>query len=180
MPAKRRNSSVSRHYIRHPNNISGQRFGRLVVVDPDPDKPGFCRCLCDCGHRVSVRRNSLISGNTKSCGCLRADKSHINGLDTLQKNAEPLRTENQKHCTNFGIITKAEPGRNNKSGMKGVWYNPVRNNWFAYISVHRRRHCLGVFKTFAEAADARLRAEERYFKPLIQVFTLEMKEEGSK
>ena len=27
-------------------------------------------CICDCGNTVIVKRNSLISGHTKSCGCV--------------------------------------------------------------------------------------------------------------
>ncbi len=27
-------------------------------------------CLCDCGNTTTVSRNSLSTGNTKSCGCL--------------------------------------------------------------------------------------------------------------
>ena len=31
----------------------------------------MCTCQCDCGKVVEVRRDSLISGNTTSCGCSR-------------------------------------------------------------------------------------------------------------
>lgn len=55
----------------------GQRFGRLTVIERAPDgndksKYNAVRyyCRCDCGSVVSVRKNGLISGNTKSCGCL--------------------------------------------------------------------------------------------------------------
>lgn len=28
------------------------------------------RCWCDCGNEIIVIRNSLVGGNTRSCGCL--------------------------------------------------------------------------------------------------------------
>lgn len=60
-------------------NIIGERFGMLEVLEeiepiPRPDKPGWkrrvFRCQCDCGKITDVTRDSLTSGNTKSCGCL--------------------------------------------------------------------------------------------------------------
>lgn len=31
----------------------------------------MCRCRCDCGTVKDIRRYSLLSGNTTSCGCIR-------------------------------------------------------------------------------------------------------------
>jgi len=56
-------------------NIFGQRFGRLSVLDRGENKGkqyGWI-CICDCGKTVNVNGNSLRSGRTKSCGCLRAE-----------------------------------------------------------------------------------------------------------
>lgn len=30
-----------------------------------------CKCVCDCGNEIITTYNSLSSGNTKSCGCIR-------------------------------------------------------------------------------------------------------------
>lgn len=56
-------------------DITGQRFGRLVVIAQDRarSKEGngtYWLCSCDCGLTKSVRRSNLLSGNVKSCGCL--------------------------------------------------------------------------------------------------------------
>jgi hypothetical protein len=57
-------------------NLSGQRFGRLVVVDrapdhvkPDGNKQTAYFCLCDCGNRRVVLAYNLKNGHTTSCGC---------------------------------------------------------------------------------------------------------------
>jgi len=52
-------------------NVSGHRFGRLVVIDMLPH--GRCRCRCDCQRETVVRRQHLLSQKTKSCGCLKAE-----------------------------------------------------------------------------------------------------------
>lgn len=61
------------------DEIIGKKFGRLTVLyETDPiyrtDKPNWkrrvYRCICDCGNEINVLRDSLVSQNTKSCGCL--------------------------------------------------------------------------------------------------------------
>lgn len=54
------------------DSLIGRRFGRLVVIDEHKDgKWPMCRCRCDCGTVKEIRRYSLLSGNTTSCGCIR-------------------------------------------------------------------------------------------------------------
>lgn len=53
-------------------DLTGQRFGKLVVVEPDhsDNKRGWWwRCQCDCGKRVIIPSGNLRSGSTISCGC---------------------------------------------------------------------------------------------------------------
>lgn len=54
-------------------DISGRRFGKLVVVEragSNANGRALWNCLCDCGKSVVVKGNALLSGNTRSCGCL--------------------------------------------------------------------------------------------------------------
>lgn len=57
-----------------PVDLTGQRFGRLVVVRRDETAPRGAGlhwvCRCDCGREAVVRSNLLRMGNTRSCGCL--------------------------------------------------------------------------------------------------------------
>ena len=51
----------------------GQRFGKLIVVSrAENDKKGQARwlCQCDCGGSTITTRYNLITGQTKSCGCI--------------------------------------------------------------------------------------------------------------
>lgn len=58
------------------SSLVGKRYGRLVVKNyagMDIIKKVIWNCECDCGTVLPVRANSLVSGNTKSCGCYRRE-----------------------------------------------------------------------------------------------------------
>jgi len=53
-------------------DLTGNRYGRLVVVEPirlSSTETKFV-CKCDCGTVTTVWRQSLVQGHTNSCGCL--------------------------------------------------------------------------------------------------------------
>ena len=55
--------------------LKGQRFGKLLVIEEDGRIGTNVAwiCKCDCGNVTRVRANSLLTGNTTSCGCGRID-----------------------------------------------------------------------------------------------------------
>jgi len=67
--------SISRRKSRfnYKVDFSGQKFERLLVIAPIGEKlAGTTKyeCRCDCGEGTIVEISNLVSGNTKSCGCL--------------------------------------------------------------------------------------------------------------
>lgn len=62
------------------NDLTGKRFGRLVVIGRDDKKARkvYYYCKCDCGNIKSVRSDSLIAGLIRSCGCLKKEQDRIN------------------------------------------------------------------------------------------------------
>jgi hypothetical protein len=56
-------------------DFSGQRFGRLLVIERVPAKPRKVNflCQCDCGKTAIVDSHHLKIGKTKSCGCWNTD-----------------------------------------------------------------------------------------------------------
>lgn len=57
-------------------DLTGNKYGRLTVLKRVEDaKNGAKRwlCKCDCGNEKIVRASNLISGSTKSCGCLQKE-----------------------------------------------------------------------------------------------------------
>lgn len=56
-------------------DLSGKRFGRLLVIERDFSKnsrKSYWICKCDCGTVKSIRGDGL--GTVKSCGCLKKEQ----------------------------------------------------------------------------------------------------------
>lgn len=60
-------------------NLLGKTFGRWTVLknmgkNPASNREGLCwLCVCECGNQKIVPSESLIRGDSKSCGCLKRD-----------------------------------------------------------------------------------------------------------
>lgn len=55
-------------------NLSGQRFGHWLVINPESRTKLGCilyRCRCDCGKESLVQQSNLKSGRSTNCGCLK-------------------------------------------------------------------------------------------------------------
>lgn len=58
-------------------DLTGQRFGRLVIVGPTEQRYGtymVWECLCSCGVTIFRNTGLIKSGKLKSCGCLKAER----------------------------------------------------------------------------------------------------------
>ena len=60
------------------NNILGNTYGRLTVIDFPISRNGqrewLCECNCDKHTKLRVSYVQLRTGNTQSCGCIRIEK----------------------------------------------------------------------------------------------------------
>jgi hypothetical protein len=73
---------------------------------------------------------------------------HVNrdGLDCRRENLRPATaSENRRN---------RERKTSNRSGFKGVHWNPSNKGWVACVKVHRKAHYLGTFQDPVEAARA--------------------------
>lgn len=68
-------------------DLTGQRFGRLMVVKRDQSLKGtaYWECVCDCGNVKIIASMSLRSGDTKSCGCFLRELKTKHGCN-IRKN----------------------------------------------------------------------------------------------
>lgn len=57
-------------------DLTGKRFGRLVVVDYafTKDNKAYWNCICDCGNTCVKKGSNLMYDVTKSCGCLHKEQ----------------------------------------------------------------------------------------------------------
>jgi len=72
-----------------------ERFGRLSVegyAGRSEGRHSLWKCRCDCGQRVNVSRQNLVSGNTTSCGCFHkqdlSERSTVHGHSKLGGSSE--------------------------------------------------------------------------------------------
>ena len=86
-------------------DLTGQRFGRLVVVERAENnmhRKKCWKCRCDCGSEHVIEESSLRSGATKSCGCIRVE-SLINRSTVHGKAKSRLYNvwkDMKRRCTN--------------------------------------------------------------------------------
>ena len=99
-------------------DIIGNKYNKLTVVayagkerNFYKDKPKgwkhYYNCLCECGNTTRVIRSSLVSSNTKSCGCL-------------------------GRVTKGTIPVSKQPEYKVWLGMKGRCNNPLHVDWLNY------------------------------------------------
>ena len=64
-------------------DLSGQRYGRLTVVQPtDRRSTGsvIFECRCDCGRTSFASGGNLRGGKVRSCGCSKVESLYRHGL----------------------------------------------------------------------------------------------------
>lgn len=134
----------------------GQRFGKLVVLEELSG--GRVLCKCDCGNTKNINKSHMLLGNITSCGCVMAQSAN---------KAKAPYLVNHTYIAN---IRSGKPSKRSTSGFKGVYWSKTKKKWMAGITCQGVNYGLGYFDDINDAIAARLDAEERYFKPLIEDF----------
>ena len=64
--------------------LVGNKFGRWEVLLRGPNRDHFITywCKCECGYISRVDKRALVSGKSKSCGCL---KNEINAKRSKER-----------------------------------------------------------------------------------------------
>lgn len=85
-------------------DLTGQRFGRLTVIERKYRKPIIASwlCRCDCGTYVIVDSGSLRGGQTRSCGCLRKEivKEKATKHDLCHTKLYAVHSQMKQRCNN--------------------------------------------------------------------------------
>jgi hypothetical protein len=116
---------------RPKRDLTGQRFGRLVVVS-FVDKKGSharWRVCCDCGTEKTLIGGSFTQGRTQSCGCYRRER--------LCKNADAPHKKDPLYTVWRGIIQRCTDKNNKRWGSYGGRGITVCKEWLDF-GVFRR------------------------------------------
>lgn len=92
-------------------NLTGRRFGKLVVVDradnlkhPNGSYSVQWNCICDCGTKIVVTSGNLKSGHTISCGCV-SSKSELKIAKILRElDYEYIPQAKFQNCCDVGLL----------------------------------------------------------------------------
>ena len=115
-------------------DLAGSRFGRLTPVGCQRARFGSAGhrakwiCRCDCGEYTAAFSSSLVTGNTRSCGCLRSDLTAARNVASAthdDSSSPEYRTwvELRRRCS--------EPHRHNYKyyGARGITFS---RRWLTY------------------------------------------------
>ena len=60
-----------------PHNITNKKFSRLTAIKFSSKKgrQHYWLFLCDCGNKVTAKKNHVIAGKIRSCGCLKVEET---------------------------------------------------------------------------------------------------------
>jgi len=83
-----------------------------------------------------------------------------NYIDHIDRNPLNNRIENLREVSNVCNIRNSKQLDSNTSGVKGVYFNKVRQKWAGQITTNNRAKNLGIFSDFTEAVAHRLAAEQ--------------------
>lgn len=142
------------------HSLLGRRFGKLEVLSYAGSANGcgaLYLCRCDCGGLATVGGKALKTGNTSSCGC---------GEDENRR-ANVAKASARSHAggTHLDSIKSSRLRSDNRSGVRGVWYDERYDMYKAQITFKKHRYDLGHYATIEEAAEARREAERELFDP---------------
>lgn len=97
--------------------IVGEKYGRLTVIQRVViDKKTMWVCRCECGNITKpIRKDSLVSGHTRSCGCLQ--KEHVATLNAKDLSGQKIgrwtvlhKTERRDTSGNCYYLCECECG----------------------------------------------------------------------
>lgn len=149
-------------------DYTGERFGKLVVIERKREnKYTYYLCRCDCGNVKWIFSGSLTNNKTKSCGCER--------IRIAKEDRDRIQSNNLVENTSISLISRSEPYKNNKSGVKGVCWDKLKGKWKAFITFQKKRYSLGNYTSIEAAKEARRIAEVRLFGDFLDWYNNEHK-----
>jgi len=107
-------------------DLTGSQHGKLFVIErvANHGKKVAYLCRCDCGAYIEVESYKLITGHTKSCGCMRREVAKNRVMPTKEK------SYNYQH--GYAEKGSVHPLWNKWSSLKARCYNPSVQSYKFY------------------------------------------------
>lgn len=103
-------------------DLTGQKFGRLTVIERGRTKDGRAAwvCRCDCGISKPINTASLIRGASTSCGCFRREHTRDKFTTHGAKTSGNISPEYSIWCNMLTRTTNKNCKRYADYGGRGV------------------------------------------------------------
>ena len=155
-------------YREMDQKVLGHSFDRLTPIRR-VNQEGLSRylCRCTCGNEIEVLGSQLLAGFYRSCGC--RQKEGYDGFEKIKDlGTQKLASKRVEGTSLYAIQDRVQ--KNNSSGVRGVSWIPRLQKYRAYITLRGKQKNLGVFEKLEDAKEARKKAEEKYFKPILDKY----------
>jgi len=178
--AKKRTNKNSLIKIKNPDgrrarcgkDITGMQINFLKAIEPTGKKErhykaeGFSYVWiweCVCGKRFEMSLAKIKSLRKQSCGCKEFDTRR----EAIKENAKKAGLYKG---TMVSLLRTKKIRPNNNTGITGVSFQKSTGKYVAYICVSKKRYNLGTYDNIEDAKKARLKAEKKYFEPIIKEY----------
>lgn len=110
----------------------GDVFGKLTVISREPNSISRHRrwlCRCECGNTKIIREDSLLTGSTRSCGCL-----HRESIKQGRDNHSYIHGESDSRLHRIwnGMLQRCENPKRAKYPSYGGRGIKVCEEWHTY------------------------------------------------
>lgn len=174
--------SAEKRAKRQVIDLAGKRFGKLLVLGLERTEKRryknanrtiyFWKCRCDCGNELVVNGKTLKEGKIKDCKDVKRNASK-----TYTQIGNEFKRENiLKEGTRLDNISD-KLSKANTSGVRGVAFQKERNKYRARITFQNVEYHLGYFNNLEDAKRAREKAEEIYYKPILEKYNYTKEDE---
>ena len=153
----------SQNHKQNPYDIDGE-FGIMWSLNTNEEIYFDICCAKDVlAHCWTVDNNGYPSTTISGKRVLMHVFLGYKNYDHIDKNKRNNRIENLRQCTTQENNRNKSVGKNNRSGIIGVYWKDDTNKWYAQITIDYKAICLGSFYDKDDAIKARLIAEQKYF-----------------
>ena len=133
----------------------GEKYNSLLVLQFNHriDYTKYYLCQCDCGNTKIIAEKHILSGHTKTCGCLK--KTAITNRNKTLKRTEKQTKRAIDLGSNSGRMIREKQIKgikrpDNTSGVTGVSYDINTKRWQARLQYKNKSYCVRC-SSFGEA-----------------------------
>jgi hypothetical protein len=116
--------------------LIGKKFHRLTVVSfvEMRGKHSYWICKCECGKETITRRNNLMTGHTKSCGCFQKEKL---SEETIRRNTTHGKRHSAEYNSWRGMVQRCTNTKQEKYATYGARGIKVCERWLKFENFYQ-------------------------------------------